>query len=95
MLYLFASNIEAKKIKGSILYTCWEGRERVRERERERNSTKYYSHTYNYHLLLDLLQLLKSEELSHFQQSQRNGGAKILACLPAVAKIGDLLSRAS
>lgn len=65
------------------------------ERERERNSTKYYSHTYNYHLLLDLLQLLKSEELSHFQQSQRNGGAKILACLPAVAKIGDLLSRAS
>jgi hypothetical protein len=35
MLYLFASNIEAKKIKGSILYTCWEGRERVRERERE------------------------------------------------------------
>jgi hypothetical protein len=36
MLYLFASNIEAKKIKGSILYTCWEGRERVREREREK-----------------------------------------------------------
>jgi hypothetical protein len=31
MLYLFASNIEAKKIKGSILYTCWEGRERERE----------------------------------------------------------------
>jgi hypothetical protein len=42
-----------------------------------------------------LLQLLKSEELSHFQRSQRNGGAKILARLPAVAKIGDLLSRAS